>query len=398
MEPSILELSIWAGLGLLALAIWVYLIRWHEGFWRADQWLGPTPALGAGAWPAVVAIVPARNEAETIARCLHGLAAQDYPGRLSIVLVDDSSEDGTGEIARTVLDAHAELRVGRVVTAPALPAGWTGKLAALNAGVAEAETFAPEAEYLWFTDADIVHGPKTLTRLVGKAKEGRDLVSLMVLLHCATAWERLLIPAFVFFFQMLYPFPAINASPSRIGGAAGGCVLLRRPMLTAIGGLSTIRAALIDDCALAEAVRDKGGRLWLGLADSSWSLRVYDRLKEIWDMVARTAYTQLSYSPILLIGATLGLILVFIVPPALVLGAPLHGNLIALLSGAAAWALMAKAYRPTLRAYRLGPARAFTLPIAGALYMAMTVDSAVRHWRGVGGRWKARAYEPPPPG
>ena len=383
-------------LGLLSLAIWIYLLRWRDGFWRADQWLPPNPSRSVGEpWPGVVAIVPARNEVGTIARCLQGLVDQDYPGALSVILVDDASDDGTGEAARIVLDAHGERRSGLVIEAPPLAEGWTGKLAAMETGVRAAETFAPEAAFVWFTDADIAHDPRTLSRLVAKAREGRDLVSLMVRLHCSSAWERLLIPAFVFFFQMLYPFPAINAAPSRVGGAAGGCVLLRRASLSSIGGLAAIRGALIDDCSLAEAVRARGGRLWLGLADSSRSLRPYAELKEIWDMVARTAYAQLSYSPLLLLGTIIGLVLVFLVPPLLLLTVPFHKSLLAFGLGAAAWVLMAKAYLPTLRVYHGTRLRAFGLPASATLYMAMTVSSALRHWRGAGGQWKARTYKAP---
>jgi hopene-associated glycosyltransferase HpnB len=280
-----------------------------------------------------------------------------------------------------------------VVTAPALPAGWSGKLAAMECGVREAVRLLPEAQYVWFTDADIVHGPRTLERLMAKAGEGFGLVSLMVRLDCKGVWDRLLIPAFVFFFQMLYPFPAVNAKPSRIGGAAGGCLLLARDALEKIGGLAAIKDALIDDCTLAEAVRREGFRLWLGHADDSRSLRVYGALGETWRMVARTAYTQLDYDPFKLIGTVLGMVLVFLIAPLAVILAPWHGSLVALLAGLAAIGLMVRAYAPTLRLYGLEPAQGLTLPAAAALYTAMTVDSALRHWQGRGGAWKARTYD-----
>lgn len=409
-------MSLLAALGALALLVWLYLLFARDGFWRADQRLPPLPlpgkervsaglassapsplggerqGEGADEPPAVVAIVPARNEAGTIACCLESLARQDYPGALAIILVDDASTDGTGAIAARALAPFRATRPSRILAAPPLPKGWTGKLWALQAGLDEARRFAPEAAYVWLTDADIAHGPQTLARLAAKAREGRDLVSLMVRLHCEGFWERLLIPAFVFFFQMLYPFPAVNAKPSRVGGAAGGCMLVRRAALEGLGGFHAVKAALIDDCALAEALRRRGGLLWLGLAEDSVSLRPYEGLAALWEMVARTAYTQLRLSPLLLAGTLLGLALTFLVPPLLVLAAPLHGDGAALVLGAAVWVLMAFAYRPTLRLYASPSAHALSLPLAALLYAAMTFDSARAHWRGQGGRWKERGY------
>jgi hopene-associated glycosyltransferase HpnB len=336
--------------------------------------------------------VPARNEALTVGACLESLAQQDYEGALSIILVDDASSDGTGERARAVLARQPPHRRGRVVSAPPRAEGWTGKLSALNAGLAAARSFAPDAAYVWLTDADIVHGARTLTALVAKAGEGRDLVSLMVKLHCQSAWERLLIPAFVFFFQMLYPFPAVNERPSRMGGAAGGCMLVKRAALEAIGGLETIKAALIDDCALAETLRRRSFFLWLGLAEESHSLRPYEGLGELWHMVARTAYTQLRYSPALLLGTLVGLVLAFLLPPLLLVALVLHGDGLAAILGTASWTLMAVAYYPTVALYGGGPLLSLTLPVAAGLYAAMTADSARRHWLGVGGVWKERAH------
>lgn len=375
---------------LAALGAWIYLVYAHAGFWRADQWLGPVPAHGP-ARPGVVAVVPARNEAATIARTAESLMAQAYDGPLAIVVVDDSSSDGTGDLAREALNRGT--RPFAVVTAPPLPSGWSGKLAAMEHGLREAARLMPEARYVWFTDADIVHGPRTLERLIAKAGEGFALVSLMVRLDCRGYWDRLLIPAFVFFFQMLYPFPAVNAKPSRIGGAAGGCLMLERDALERIGGLAAIKGALIDDCALAEAVRQEGLRLWLGHADDSRSLRAYGALAETWRMVVRTAYTQLDYSALKLAGTVLGMALVFLAPPLVVILAPWHGSVPALLAGLAAIGLMLRAYGPTLRVYGLDSMRGLTLPLAAALYTAMTVDSAIRHWQGRGGAWKARTYD-----
>lgn len=375
----------------VALAAWLVLVYGRSGFWRADQWLGPVPAPGPR--PGVVAIVPARNEAETIEAVVRALCNQRYGGPLGVVIVDDASTDGTGDKARAALAGSGADVAWRVIEAPPLAPGWSGKVAAQEAGLEAARSLVPEARYVWFSDADIVHGPLTLERLVAKAGEGRSLVSLMVRLHCADAWERLLIPAFVFFFQMLYPFPAVNRRPSETGGAAGGCLLVERTALADIGGLAAIKGALIDDCALAEAVRRQGHYLWLGHADDSRSIRPYGGLEDLWRMVARTAYTQLGYSPWILAGTVVALLVVFLVPPLAVLLSPWHGSLLALLAGAASLALMVQAYRPTLALYGMGIFHALTLPVAGALYTAMTVDSARQHWQGKGGQWKARSYD-----
>lgn len=379
-------------LGALSLTIWFYLILGRDGFWRADQRL----ALGGasvGPMPGVVAIVPARNEEETVGRCLESLARQNYAGALSIILVNDASTDATAARAEETLARHTAERPWRIAVAPPLAKGWTGKLSALNAGLEEAKAFAPDASFIWLTDADIVHGPGTLAGLVAKAGEGCDLVSLMVKLHCESPWERLLIPAFVFFFQMLYPFPAVNARPSRVGGAAGGCILLKRAALEGVGGLEAIKGALIDDCALAQALRRRGFQLWLGLAEASRSLRAYRGLSDLWQMVARTAYTQLRYSPVLLAGTLLGLAATFLLPPLLLLGLPFHQSGAAALLGGIAWIFMALAYLPTWRFYGGSLQGSLGLPLAASLYAAMTLDSARRHWRGSGGQWKERAYD-----
>jgi len=387
-----MTISIFGFVSLVALGAWIYLVWGRANFWKADQWLGPVPAKGP-ARPGVVAVVPARNEGETIARTVKSLAAQAYDGPFAIIVVDDASSDGTGDLARNAFEQSGAEHRFAVVEAPPLEPGWTGKLAAMQAGVDAAAKLAPDAAFVWFTDADIVHGPKTLERLIAKTHEGNDLVSLMVRLHCRSFWERLLIPAFLFFFQMLYPFPAINARPPQIGGAAGGCLLVSLRALGSIDGLNAIKGALIDDCTLAEAVRHKGFYLWLGHADDSRSLRRYENLAEIWNMVARTAYTQLDYSPAKLAGTVLGMALVFLVGPLAVLLAPWHGSALALLCGLGVVALMIKAYAPTLRIYAKGPLAALTLPAAAALYTAMTADSARRHWQGEGGAWKARTYD-----
>jgi hopene-associated glycosyltransferase HpnB len=373
-----------AGLGVLTLAIWAWLLLFHHRFWRADQRL--PRAEPRQAWPAVVAVVPARNEAPSIGACVEALARQDYPGPLAIMVVDDGSTDGTGDIARAVAGNI------RVVDGEPLPPGWSGKLWALHTGLRYAA--ALPHDYVWFSDADIVHEPHVLADLVGFAEDRRlDLVSLMARLHCRHFWERLVVPAFVFFFQMLYPFPAVNDPRSRIAGAAGGCVLLRESALARIGGIGAIRGALIDDCTLAAAVKRSGGPIWLGLADATRSLRVSPALGDLWNMVARTAFTQLRYSGVLLAGTVAGLALTFLVPPLLAVTWPLHQNMIAGAAGLLAWMVMSAAYLPTLRDYGRSLPEAALLPVTAALYGAMTVDSALRYWCGTASTWKGRQYQ-----
>lgn len=377
----------------LALAAWLYLLSLHGGFWRADQRLAAAPA-APDTWPPVVAVVPARDEAAGVGDAFASLLAQDYPGRFSTVLVDDHSTDGTGDIARAV--AGGAKVPAEVLTGQTLAPGWTGKLWALHQGIAHAAATAGPEGYWWLTDADIVHPPDTLRRLVAKAEaENRDLVSLMVRLDSAGAWPALLIPAFVFFFQKLYPFPRVNRPGHPTAAAAGGCMLLRRSALARAGGLERIGDALIDDCALARLIQDArrpgSNGLWLGLADGSRSIRVYDTLGEIWNMVARTAYTQLRHSPWLLAGTLLGMTVLYLVPPiGAVLGAITQSWTAAGL-GLAAWSALSFAFLPTLRLYRRPLALAPLLPLAGLLYSLMTVSSALRHWRGRGGQWKGRA-------
>ncbi len=373
-----------AGLGLLTLAIWAWLLLFHHRFWRADQRLAK--AGGREFWPSVVAIVPARNEAPSIRACAQALARQDYAGDLDIIVVDDSSMDGTGDIARAVGGPV------QVVAGEPLPAGWSGKLWALETGLRHAA--ALRADYVWFSDADIVHEPHVLADLVGLAEERRlDMVSLMARLHCTYFWERLVVPAFVFFFQMLYPFPAVNDPKSKIAGAAGGCVLLRRDALARIGGIGAIRGDLIDDCALAAAVKRSGRPIWLGLADGTRSLRASPTLIDLWRMVTRTAFTQLRYSGVVLAGTLAGLAITFLAPPVLVLAWPVHHNMIAGLTGSLAWAGMVTAYWPTLRDYGRTAPEALLLPMTAVLYGAMTLDSAINYWRGTASSWKGRQYQ-----
>ena len=361
-------------------------------FWdaRADR-LADAPSSGDA--PDIHAVVPARNEGDVIGRTAASVIAQRYPGRLTVTVVDDRSDDNTAtEVAAAVARAGAEARVA-VHRARPRPEGWSGKVWAMAEGVDAARAAGARPAYWWFTDADVEHADDTLARLVATAqRERRDLVSLMVELHCAEPWEQLLIPAFVFFFRMLYPFAWVNDNARATAGAAGGCVLLDDALLVRIGGIARISGELIDDCSLAQAVAREGGTLWLGLTSRSRSVRPYIGLEPIWSMVARTAYTQLRYSPWLLAGTVAGMLLLYVTPVAAVaLGVAKRRPSLAL-AGLVAWGVMSAAYAPTVRLYRQPLWRALTLPLAVFLYTAMTIDSARRHARGQGGTWKGRHF------
>ncbi len=389
-----LKSAVCLGVSVLSLVIWVTLIGFRGQFWRADQRLDEK-LIDLEEWPSVTAVVPARNEADLLPVSLRSLLTQDYPGIFQVILVDDQSSDGTAEVARQVaqsLDANSRLKI---CSSSPLPIGWSGKLWAVEQGIQQSELQTPPPDYLLLTDADVEHDPVNLRQLVAKAQQEKlDLVSLMVLLRCQSFWEQLLIPAFVFFFQKLYPFPWVNDPSKPIAAAAGGCILLRSTALAEAGGIQVIRQALIDDCALAQAIKSNQGRIWLGLSASTRSLRPYPSLETIWEMVARTAFTQLNYSPLLLGGTLIGLFLIYGVPPLAVILVGLVGWPVAL-AGLAGWILMAWAYLPTLRLYRCSPWLAFCLPAIALLYTAMTLDSALRHWRGQGGAWKGRVYSEP---
>jgi hopene-associated glycosyltransferase HpnB len=385
-------MSILSLIGVISLTAWLYLLLFHGGFWRARERLPQDPKHPPH-WPRVAAVLPARDEAETIEEVLERLVAQDYPGALSIVMVDDGSSDGTGDIAAAVARAAPAARPVTVLTGDPLAEGWTGKLWALAQGVERARALDPNVEFFLFTDADIGHGPHQLRRLIAQAQAHKaDLVSLMARLRCASFWERVLIPAFVYFFQKLYPFSWANDPRRKTAAAAGGCVLIRASALARIGGVEAIRGRLIDDCSLARAVKESGGRLWLGLADHTTSLRGYTTLGAIWGMVARSAYTQLLHSPLLLIGTIIGMLLLYLAPPLLVLTWPLHDDPGAGLLGVLAWLLMAASYAPMLRHYGRSPIEALLLPKAGLLYTLMTIDSARLYYRRGGNRWKGRDY------
>lgn len=370
----------------LGLAVWIYLLVLRGFFWRAHDCDDHDKLEAAEAWPSVAAIIPARDEAKLLPKSLGSLLTQDYPGKLSPVLVDDRSSDGTAEVARSVA-ANAKDGVA-VIPGQPLPAAWTGKLWAMHQGIAYAVTSMEAPDYLLLTDADIASAPGAVRDLVARAKaRGLVLTSVMAKLNCESLAERVLIPAFVFFFQMLYPFSWVNRSAARTAAAAGGCMLVERGALERAGGVSKIRGALIDDCALA-ALLKKQGPIWLGLSHNVRSLRAYARFADIRRMVARSAYAQLRYSPLLLAATIAGMALSFLAPPVLGIFAGYPANLV----GVAAWALMAFAYLPILRFYRVSPLWAVALPLIAAAYLAFTFDSAHQHWRGKGGLWKGRSH------
>ena len=388
-------------IGIVAAVAWLYLIALRGRFWRvrddaaASPARAPIPTLprlrgresGASAsdgWGQVVAVIPARDEAEVIGRAVGSLLGQDYPGTLHIIVVDDHSSDNTAAVARdAAAQAGAADRLTVIGGAP-LPSGWSGKLWAVRQGIAAAQAYVPD--YLLLTDADIVHASGNLAALVARAEAGgNDLASLMVRLNCQSVWERLLIPAFVLFFFMLYP-PRWVADPrSHTAAAAGGCMLIRRATLQAIGGVDSIRHEIIDDCALARRVKAIG-RVWLGAARDTISIREYRSWRPIWDMIARCAFAQLGYSAIALIGMVVALTIIFVIPPLLLLS----GSATAMALGGAAWLAMSLTYLPMLRFYRCPVLLAPLLPLIALFYTTATIASAIQFWRGRGGRWKGR--------
>ncbi len=419
----------------VSLGAWVYLMAFRGQFWRTDLTLPDASEMAE--WPSVSVVVPARNEAGILPRSLPTLLRQDYPGLFRIFLVDDRSDDGTGDVAlQLAAENEANERLSVIAGEP-LPAGWAGKVWAMEQGVRASEVSDsdrfdrcrykyrsvptrvgehPDASglatrFLLLTDADIAHPPDSLRKLVSKAMDERlDLVSLMARLHVVSFWERLLIPAFVYFFAKLYPFRWSNEPRKGTAAAAGGCILLRREVLERVGGIKSIASALIDDCALAGRVKRQGGRTWIGLTQDVRSIRPYDGLADVWRMVARSAFAQLRFSSILLAGTVLGMLLLYLVPPLAMIGGAVGVALDASASspdslhsygifdvwlaaaGLATWALMSASYVPMLRWHDASPLYAPTLPLAGVLYTLMTVDSALRWFRGKGGAWKGRTY------
>jgi hopene-associated glycosyltransferase HpnB len=370
-------------LAFLSLFIWVYLVVAHGRFWSSTPELPPVTPTEC---PDVDIIIPARDEAQTIGPVVASLVAQDYPGCLRIILVDDNSTDGTAARAGTA--PNLTILAGR-----AKPEGWSGKLWALSQGIA-----ASTAPILLFTDADIVHDRRHVAALVARLRPARsdespvDMVSEMVRLNCTSLPERALVPAFVYFFQMLYPFARVNDPRSPVAAAAGGTVLIRRAALERIGGIAAIRHALIDDVTLAKAVktsgRELGSAIYLGHSGLATSVRPYPYWRDLWNMIARTAFTQLRYSALLLVLTLVGLTLVWLIPPYYIL----CGMGWARLVGLATFALAALSYLPTLTRYRCNPLWALALPLIATFYMAATLGSALNHWFGRGARWKNRAY------
>jgi hopene-associated glycosyltransferase HpnB len=409
-----------------ATVVWAYLVAGHGGYWRTSEWL-PQVTREPDAWPDVVAVVPARNEADMLPATLPALLGQEYPGALTVIVVDDGSSDGTGEVAARI--GRQSGRPLRVIPGTPTPAGWAGKVRAMAeglgaAGIPAAAPAGPALAgpvlagpvlaapvpaglgapgYVLFTDADIAWEARTLRRLVAAAEgDDRDLVSQMALLRTATGWERVVVPAFVYFFAQLYPFRRVNVPGSRTAAAAGGCMLVRRGALEKSGGLAPISGALIDDVAMGRMIKRQRGRCWLGLSRQVVSVRPYPGLASLWQMVARSAYTQLNYSPALLAATILGLLFLYVLPPAgaitgiavlLAGGAGPAGAGPAVLAagaGLAGWALMSLSYLPMLRLYRLSPLRAPGLPLIALLYAGMTADSARRHYTGRGAQWRGR--------
>jgi hopene-associated glycosyltransferase HpnB len=358
---------------LASFAIWLYLFCGHGKFWRSGPEL---PAADPAEGPPVDIIVPARDEAPTIRAAIASLLAQDYRGSCRVILVDDQSSDGTAAAAGSAPNL-------KIISLRSKPADWSGKLWAVSQGIA-----AGDAPLLLLTDADIVHDPRHLSALVAKLLQSRlDMLSEMVRLNCESLAERALVPAFVYFFQMLYPFTRVNDPRSPVAAAAGGTVLIRREALERIGGIEAIKGALIDDVALAQAVK-KCGAIFLGHSGLAASIRPYPRFADIGRMISRTAFTQLRYSALWLALTLVGLTVIWLVPAwEIVVG---HGWRFE--AALATVCLAALSYMPTLARYGRSKFWALALPLIAIFYMAATVSSALNHWRGRGARWKSRAY------
>lgn len=389
----------WAITGLSCL-IWLYLLGFWGKFWLADQRLEPM-MFPLSHYPSVCVVIPARNEADVLPISLKSLLCQEYGGDYSLILVDDQSDDGTGEIAQQIAQQLQQSQRLSVIKGQPLAQGWSGKLYAMEQGIRYIQQQTIPCEYILFTDADIEHHSTNLQELVTKSvSENLALTSLMVRLRCESLWEKFLIPAFIFFFQKLYPFPWVNNPRHPMAAAAGGCILIQRSALESIGGLNCVRQALIDDCSLASAVKSQiqatsenpTSAIWLGLSTQTRSLRPYDSLDTIWNMVARTAFTQLNYSIALLLGTLAGMTLVYLIAPIAVIVGVGMGNYGLMGLGGITWLLMAVSYLPTLRLYDLSPWWGLSLPVIALLYTLMTLDSALRYWQGKGGGWKGRVY------
>ena len=376
----------------LSLFIWLFLLFFWGDFWRSNQYIDRDyPELES--YPIVWAIIPARDEAEAIEQSVKSLLNQKYLGEFSITLIDDNSSDRTAEIAQKTAEQINKKERLKVISGQPLTPGWKGKLWAMNQGIDYAKQQDSYPDYFLLTDADIYHHAENLSQLVTKAEtENLDLVSLMVLLRCQSMWEKLLIPAFVFFFQKLYPFYWVNNPNKSMAAAAGGCILISSKSLAEIGGISAIKDALIDDCSLAKAIKSQHKKIWIGLTKNTLSLRPYDDLKDIWNTISRTAFDQLNYSLFLLIGTLIGMSIIYLAPPlGLIIGIGIHNWLLAGIS-TSAWLMMTLAYIPTIKLYSLPVMWAFSLPAIAFLYTLMTLDSAIKYYQGKGGAWKGRTY------
>jgi hopene-associated glycosyltransferase HpnB len=367
----------------LSAVTWVYLILARGAFWhlKSDRADGDAEFSGR-----IAVVVPARNEAKLIGAVITSLLSQSRA--MTVFLVDDESTDGTADAALRAAEKVGKAGELVVIQSQPLPSGWTGKLWAMHQGIVHAHALNPE--WLMLTDADVIHDPETAANLACIASHGHyDLVSFMVTLHCQSLAEKLLIPAFVYFFFMLYPPDWIRDPRHSTAGAAGGCMLVRSEALERAGGLEPIRGALIDDCSLARLLKQRGGRLWLGLTDHSESLRRYETFADIERMVSRTAFNQLNHSSLLLLGTVAGMVITYLMPPLLLLS----GGRLALVLGAAAWAAMTITYSTMVRYYRLNWAWALSLPVAALFYLGATIHSALKYWSGKGGDWKGRAQD-----
>jgi hopene-associated glycosyltransferase HpnB len=374
-------------LAAIPLLTWIYLVAFRGGFWRISKYVA---LLEPGQRPTerVAVVIPARNEADVIGPALTSLFEQDFPAPLHVFLVDDGSTDKTAAVAVDIADRSDRQDCLTIVTGQPLVKGWTGKLWALSQGITQAHALAPD--YLLLTDADIVHGRDSVSKLVATAKTNRyDLASYMVKLACESFAEKALLPAFVFFFLKLYPPSWIASQKFRTAAAAGGCMLIRSEALKRISGLAAIRGEVIDDCALAREVKRTGGRIWMGLTSTTESIRPYGTFREIESMISRTAFNQLRHSLLLLIATVVGLIFTYVLPLLLLLTSKRP----AMILGVLAWLLMSVAYLPTVRFYKLSPVWSLSLPLVACFYMAATIHSTFQYWRGLGGRWKGRVQD-----
>ena len=374
-----------ASVATLTAVTWSYLALARGSFWRIKN-AKPDASDKAGFSGAVVAVIPARNEAELIGPVVTSLLNQC--AAMPVLLVDDASSDGTADVARRASEKAGKVDALIVIQSKPLPAGWTGKLWSMHQGIERARALNPA--WLLLADADVLQGAETVANLGLIASEGHyDLVSFMVKLHCESLPEKLLIPAFVYFFFMLYPPAWIRDTRRSTAGAAGGCMLVRADTLERAGGLEAIRGALIDDCSLARLLKQQGGRLWIGLADQSQSLRRYETFSDLEHMISRTAFNQLKHSSLLLLGTIAGMVITYLAPPLLLLSR----SRLAIFMGAAAWAAMTMTYSTMVRYYRLNPAWALTLPLAALFYLGATMHSALKYWNRSGGDWKGRVQD-----